>query len=92
MDTRFCENCGGKTEYTVSEKLSSKTVHGISFSYTEEYANYRACGEPVFVPDIHDANIYLIEDAYRKAAGLITIDESKILWENTILQPISYRE
>jgi len=75
MDTRFCENCGGKTEYTVSDRQSSETIRGINFSYTEEYAICGVCGEPVYVPEIHDANIDRIEAAYRKAAGLISVGE-----------------
>lgn len=81
MDTRFCETCGDKTDYTVSYRPSSKTIRGISFTYTEEYANCGICSEPVYVPEIHDANIDRIEAAYRKAAGLISTEEIRSIME-----------
>ena len=74
MDTRFCEKCGDKTEYTVSYKQSSKTIRGVSFSYKEESAVCDACNEPVYVPEIHDANIDRIEAAYRSASGLFSVE------------------
>lgn len=81
MDTKFCENCGDKTEYNISEKQSNKTVRGIDFSYAEEYALCSVCNEPVFVPEIHDANIDRIETAYRNAAGLILVEEIRNIME-----------
>jgi len=81
MDTRFCENCGEKTEYIVSSRQSSKTVRGINFSYSEEHADCSICGDPVYVPEIHDANIDRIEDAYRKAVGLISVEEVRNIME-----------
>lgn len=81
MDTRFCENCGSKTGYTVAYKQANKTIRGINFSYTEEYAICSDCSEPVYVPEIHDANIDRIEAAYRKAAGLISTEEIRSIME-----------
>ena len=91
MDTRFCEKCGGKTAYTISERQSKKTVRGINFSYLEEYAVCSVCDDPIYVPEIHDANIERIEAAYRKAAGLISVDEIQNIMEkyNIAANPLS---
>lgn len=81
MDTRFCESCGCKIDYTVAYRQSSKTIRGISFSFADEHAICNVCSEPVYVPEIHDANIDRMEAAYRKAAGLISVEEIRGIME-----------
>ena len=81
MDTRFCENCGCKTGYDVFCEPFERVIRGVAFSYEDENAVCRECGEPVFVPEVHDANIDRIDAAYRKAAGLITAEEIRCIME-----------
>lgn len=54
-------------------------IRGISFSYVEQTAYCSECGEEVYVPEINDLNVIAREDAYRKAAHLITIEEINCL-------------
>ena len=65
--TRFCETCGEKTEYVVHKEINEKTIHGVTFTIEEEIATCSVCRTPVYVPQIHDANIDRIEAAYKKA-------------------------
>lgn len=71
----FCINCGEKTEYIVKSQRVDMSVRGIEFSYVEHTAYCSVCGEEVYVPEINDLNVASREEAYRKAAKLITIPE-----------------
>lgn len=73
--TAFCINCGCKNKYRrVTEKAETE-VRGVQFSYAETRAICEKCGEELYVPEINDSNARSREDAYRKAAKLITVDE-----------------
>ena len=73
--TAFCFNCGCKNKYRrVTEKAEAE-VRGVQFSYAETLAICEKCGEELYVPEINDSNAQIREDAYRKAAKLITVDE-----------------
>lgn len=71
----YCINCNEKTEYEVKAQRISMTVRGTNFSYVEQIAYCKKCGEEVYVPDINDLNVSSREEAYRKATNLITIQE-----------------
>lgn len=73
--TAFCVECGRKKPYSVTSTRETLTIRGVSFQYVERQARCQDCGELVYVPEINDANVKSREDAYRKAAGLITISE-----------------
>ena len=73
--TAFCTNCGCKTSYIVKSHLEELTVREITFAYVEHTAYCEQCEEEVYVPEISDENAQSREDAYRKAAKLITVSE-----------------
>ena len=73
--TAFCVECGRKKPYSVTSTRETLTIRGVSFQYVERQARCQDCGEVGYVPEINDANVKSREDAYRKAAGLITISE-----------------
>ena len=75
MNRSFCLRCGSERSYRVHSSRSEATVRGISFSFVENRAYCSECGEEVYVPAINDANAQAREDAFRKASGLITVDE-----------------
>lgn len=77
----FCEECGDFEEYTVKSTRETVTVRGITFSYVEKSAYCTRCGQPVYVPEINDENVCAQEDAYRNAAGLISIIEIRQILE-----------
>ena len=78
METRpvaFCVECNEEKEYVVKACKRDITVKGITFSYVHQTAYCTECGEEVYVGAINDANVQSREDAYRKAANLITVSE-----------------
>lgn len=77
----FCVECGDFEEYTENSSRETVTVRGITFDYVEKKACCARCGQRVYVPEINDENVKAQEDAYRKAAGLISITEIKELLE-----------
>ena len=70
--TAFCIECGCKVPYSVTNTRETITVRGLTFSYIELHAHCLTCGEPLYVPEINDANVQAREEGYRKAAKLIT--------------------
>ena len=79
--TVFCVECGDFEEYTENSSRESVTVRGITFDYVEKTACCARCGQRVYVPEINDENVEAQENAYRKAAGLISISEIRELLE-----------
>jgi len=78
METRpvaFCVECNEEKEYVVKACKRDITVKGITFSYVHQTAYCTECGEEAYVGAINDANVQSREDAYRKAANLITVSE-----------------
>lgn len=75
MEVRFCETCGKETESFVQEEEVSRNVRGISFSYRQKNAYCTVCGNPVYDPDLHDEAVRADNEAYRAAAGLISVEE-----------------
>lgn len=71
----FCVNCDEKTEHEVKTRRVELTARGVTFSYVEQYAVCAVCGEEKYVGEVSDANIAPREEAYRKAAGLITVEQ-----------------
>lgn len=74
-NTAYCIHCDEKTAYTVKSQREEMTVRGIEFCYVELTAYCSVCGEELYVPEINDLNVMSREEAYRKAAHLITIPE-----------------
>lgn len=71
----YCIGCNEKTAYTVKSQRVEMEVRGTKFYYIEQTAYCRKCGEAVYVPEINDSNVLSREEAYRKAARLITVSE-----------------
>ena len=71
----YCIGCNEKTAYTVKSQRVEMEVRGTKFYYIEQTAYCRECGEAVYVPEINDSNVLSREEAYRKAARLITVSE-----------------
>lgn len=75
MGKMFCIECGNFSEYEIRSEQIQCEVRGTPFTCTEETAYCRECGEAVYVPEMNDRNVQAREDAYRKAAGLISVEE-----------------
>lgn len=75
MSTAFCITCGCNQSVKKDFKRVETEVRGIRISYVEARAICEECGEELYMPEVNDKNVHAREDAYRKAAGLITVDE-----------------
>lgn len=73
----YCLNCDDKKEYFVKAQKREITVKGLTFQYVHQTAYCTDCGEELYSPEINDYNVQAKEDAYRKAAQLITVSELK---------------
>ena len=73
--TAFCPTCGCKRMVNRNSLRVETEVRGVGFGFVETAAVCQVCGEEVYVPDVNDENVHVREEAYRKAAGLITIEE-----------------
>lgn len=83
--TSFCLNCGCKKAFKKVAARVETEVRGLRFGFVEMNAVCLTCGEELYVPELNDENVQVREDAYRKAAGLITVDEiQKILKKYSI--------
>lgn len=80
ITTTFCLNCGCVRTFEKSVVRAETEVRGLKFSFIETNAICAECGTPVYVPELNDENAEERKKAYRKAAGLITVEEiNKIL-------------
>lgn len=73
--TAFCLTCGCRRAFKKIAARAETEVREIKFSFIETMAICSECGEELYVPEVNDENAQAREDAYRKAAGLITIEE-----------------
>lgn len=78
-NTVYCINCDKKNTYYLKSQRVNMDIRGIFFGYVEQTAYCSECGEEVYIPEINDLNVIAREDAYRKAAHLITIEEINCL-------------
>ena len=77
----FCISCDAKKAYIVKAYKREITVRGTTFRYVHQAAYCAECGNEVYSPEINDANVREKEDAYRRAAHLITVSEVSRLLE-----------
>lgn len=71
----FCLKGGCKTTFRKIVSRAEAEVRGIKFSFVEVNPICVECGAPVYVSDVNDENVQARENAYRKASGLITVEE-----------------
>lgn len=75
----FCENCHDMVEYTVKEIKKQKNVKGKDIEYIGKAAYCNECGSEIFVSEIRDNNLNMLDKAYREEEGLISIEIEMIL-------------
>ena len=64
--TYFCINCKKPQLYMLDTEIVTLTIKDITFSYEELQPYCINCGEPIYVPEIHDINVSRRLQAYRK--------------------------
>ena len=70
----FCETCRDYVDFTVKNVSMSGTIKGRRYTYVGNEACCAACGTPLYVPELNDANLNALYDEYRKENEIISLD------------------
>ena len=71
----FCIECGKDTEYILQKRDIVKTIKDKDYSLSITVAICSECGEEMSIPGLIDKNILEIDEQYRTAEGLVSIDD-----------------
>jgi putative zinc finger/helix-turn-helix YgiT family protein len=77
----FCEKCHEMTEYSIKEVKKEKNIKGKNIKYIGKEAYCNECGSEIFVPEIRDYNLAMLDKAYREKEGLISVPEIELILE-----------
>ncbi len=76
----FCEKCRDTVAYYVKTVDKEKEIKGKKFKYIGKVAYCDECKEEIFVPEIRDYNLRMLDNVYREVENLIKVDDiGKIL-------------
>lgn len=75
----FCEKCHDMVGYYVREKKMTKNIKGRKIEYIGKVAFCNECGAEIFVADIRDYNLKMLDNAFREEEGLIFVSEIKLI-------------
>lgn len=73
----FCEKCHDMVECSIKEIDKSKCIKGKNIKYKGKEAYCNECGEPIFLSDVRDYNLKMLDEAYRKEEDLILVSQIK---------------
>lgn len=71
----FCEECRKDVAYTVTEIIMTEQLKDESYEFKGKAAFCSECGAEVYVPEIEDANLKALYDAYRQRHGIISLEK-----------------
>lgn len=71
----FCEKCHDMIEYSVREVDRVKNIKGKNITYKAKEAYCNECGELIFVAEIRDYNLLMLDNVYRNQENLILVSE-----------------
>lgn len=77
----FCEKCRDMVEYHIKEEKMTKNIKGNEIEYIGKLAFCNECDSEIFVADIRDYNLKMLDIAYREKEGLISIEEMELILE-----------
>jgi RNase P subunit RPR2 len=60
----FCEKCHDMVEYYIEEKKMTKNIKGKEIEYIGKVAICSECGSEIFVTDIRDYNLKMLDNAF----------------------------
>lgn len=72
---KYCIHCQQETVYNIIQETVTAMVRGKTVSYISETAVCSNCSSRLYVPQIHDANLDRMDEAYKKQEDIITIEE-----------------
>ena len=73
--TDFCIECRKNTEYLLQKKDIIKNIRDKDYTFGITVAVCADCGEEMSIPGLIDKNVQEIDEQYRAAEGLVSIDD-----------------
>lgn len=71
----FCIECRKETEYLLQKKDIVKNIRDKGYTFGITVAVCSVCGEEMSIPGLIDKNVREIDEQYRVAEGLVSIDD-----------------
>jgi len=71
----FCIHCYKDVAFTTTTIDSCSSIEGAEYCYREQIALCSECGNEVYVPEIHDANILALEKAVKEKQSVIPLEK-----------------
>jgi len=77
----FCTMCRKETSYKLCKKIVHKVIRDKEYEFEITVAVCDECGEEMDIPGLLDVNVCAIDEQYRYAEGLISIEDIKKIME-----------
>lgn len=71
----FCVECRDIKPYSLRKESITKTIRGKDYDFVITTAICEECGSEMNIPGLLDANAHEIDEQYRAAEGLVTIED-----------------
>ena len=71
----FCIECRKETEYFLQKKNIVKTIRDKEYTFGITAAICSECGGEMSIPGLIDKNVQEIDEQYRAAEGLVTVED-----------------
>ncbi len=71
----FCIECRKETEYLLQKKDIVKNIRDKEYTFAITVAVCAECGEEMSIPGLIDKNVQEIDEQYRAAEGLVSIED-----------------
>ena len=62
----FCEQCHEMTDYYIRDEKKQKTIKGENVEYIGKEAYCSKCDSEIFVKELRDYNLTMLDKAYRE--------------------------
>ncbi len=73
--TDFCIECRRETKYLLRKKDITKTIRDKDYNFGITVAICTECGEEMSIPGLFDKNVQEIDEQYRAAEGIVTMED-----------------
>ncbi len=77
----FCEKCHDMVECYIKEEKMAKNIKGKEIEYIGELVFCSECGSEIFIADIRDHNLKMLDKTFREKEGLISVSEIELILE-----------
>lgn len=77
----FCVECRDMVEYYIKEEKMAKNIKGKEIEYVGKIAFCNECKSEMFIAEIRDYNLIMLDEAFRKEEDLITVPEMEFILE-----------